>query len=130
MPSLARVMPAISLFMSCFLFCLLARRAFLGVAVAVILEYLLHDFGLEFPVRSLGHLGQVEVLDRIAVGVEFECTAQRSEISLLQRGRNLLLVAKVALDSPYGAIDQHCCVIGLHGIATGYDAIGCLVGGY
>src|ERR1700720_2211682 len=54
-----------------------AGRAILRVTVAVILEHLLHDFGLEFAVGALGDLGQVEVLDRIAVDVELEAAAQR-----------------------------------------------------
>src|ERR1700694_1604370 len=106
MPSLARVMPVISLFIACFLplviwtrFSLretistspenalvgsVARCAILGVTVAVIFENLLYDLGLEFAVGALGDLGQIEVLNRIAIDVEFETAAQRGEISLLQ----------------------------------------------
>src|ERR1700681_1568424 len=102
MPSLARVMPVISLFIACFLPCRyldasssrevvstslenasvrsVARRAILGVTVAVILEDRLHDLGLEFAVGALGDLGQIKILDRIAVDVEFEVAAQRSEV--------------------------------------------------
>src|SRR5579863_3836637 len=111
MPSLARVIPVISLIINCFLpsltrafssevdtgsreenaskqeiqsfgsdsigtdIALVARRAVLGVAVAVILEHLLYDLGLEFTVGALGDLGQIEVLDRIAVDAEFEVAA-------------------------------------------------------
>src|SRR5580704_17649435 len=103
MPSLARVMPVISLFIALFpysrywtrfpartllesaLTCSMARRAILGVAVGIILEHLLDDFGLEFAVRALGNLGQVKVLNRVAVDVELEGAAQRGEVGLFQR---------------------------------------------
>src|SRR5258706_15272045 len=102
MPSLARVMPVISLFIALFSFpsCLVAWRAILGVTVAVILEHLLGDLGLEFAVRAFGDLGKVEILDRIAVGVEFEPAAQRGEVGLLQCGRHGFLVGEVALYRP------------------------------
>src|SRR5882724_12420568 len=99
MPSLERVMPVISLFIACFLpfryldafssretisaslesalVCSVAGRAILGVTVAIILKDLLNDLGLEFAVGAFGHLGQIEVLDRIAIDVEFETAAQR-----------------------------------------------------
>src|SRR6516225_3029763 len=82
MPSLARVIPATSLFIGWLLPCLsvLAGRALLGVAVAIVLEYFLHDLGLEFAVRTFCNLGQIEVLDRIAVGIELEVAAQRGEV--------------------------------------------------
>src|ERR1700721_4857755 len=100
MPSLARVMPVISLVMltSSSNALLVTRHAFLGVAVAVILKHLLHDLGLEFAVGALGHLGQVEILNRIAVDVEFEVTAQRGEIGFLESRRDRLFVGEVALD--------------------------------
>src|SRR5258706_16137416 len=100
MPSLARVMPVISLFIALFpsLIALVARRAFLGVTVAVIFEYLLDDLGLEFAIRALGDLGQVEILDRIAVGVELEIAAQRGEVRLLQGRGHRILVGEVAVD--------------------------------
>src|SRR3974377_1656093 len=110
MPSLARVMPATSVFMSGFLPLTLpaslARRAVLGVAVAVILEHFLDDLGLEFPVRALGDLGQVKILDRIAVGVELEATAQRDEIGLLQRRGHRVLAAEISLHRLHRAVDQ------------------------
>src|SRR5215467_10836444 len=92
-PSLARVMPAISVFMGapCAAFLplsLFARRAILGVAIAIGVEHLLDNLGLEFSVRTLGDLGQVEILDRIAIDVELEVAAQRGELGLLQRGRH------------------------------------------
>src|SRR5881227_3541513 len=98
MPSLARVMPAISVFMMSFPpDCLFGRRAVLGVTVAVVGKHLLDDLGLEFPVRAFGDLGQIEILDRIAVDVELEIATQRSELGLPERGRNGLLVLEVAL---------------------------------
>src|SRR6202790_1197895 len=102
MPSLARVMPVISLFIACFLPLVIwtrfrpanqyplrpktplvgsvARCAILGVTIAVIFENLLYDLGLEFAVGALGDLGQIEVLNRIAIDVKFEAAAQRGEI--------------------------------------------------
>src|SRR6201996_7452517 len=116
MPSLARVMPATSVFMSSTpLSASFGRRAVLGVTVAVFLKDLLHDLGLEFAVRTLRDLGQVKVLDRIAVGVELEAAAQRGEVGLLQRSRNRVLVGKVALHSLHGTVDQQCCIVSLHG---------------
>src|ERR1700731_4525979 len=53
-----------------------ARCAILGVTIAVIFENLLYDLGLEFAVDALGDLGQIEVLNRIAIDVEFEAAAQ------------------------------------------------------
>src|SRR5258708_12885402 len=109
MPSLARVMPVISLFIALFpsLIALVARRAFLGVTVAVIFEYLLDNLGLEFAIGAFGDLGQVEILDRIAVGVELETAAQRGEARLLQRRPHPILVPELALDRLDGAVDQH-----------------------
>src|SRR5260370_34199539 len=104
MPSLGRVMPVISLFivllpsqsfiLTRFLhanryplrsktLCLVARRAFLGVTVAIILEHLLDNLGLEFAIGAFGDLGQVEILNRISVGIEFDTAVQRSEVGLL-----------------------------------------------
>src|ERR1700687_696216 len=103
---------------------LVARCAILGVTVAVILEYLLGDLGLEFAVGAFGNLGQVEILDRIAVGVELESAAQRGEGGLLQRRRDRFLVGKVALDRPDGAVDQHGRIIGLEGIGAGHAVVG------
>src|ERR1700686_3589335 len=80
------------------LVCSVARRAILGVTVAIIREDLLHDLGLEFAIRALGDLGQIKVLDRIAVNVEFEAAAQRGEVRLLQCRRHRFLVAEVAPD--------------------------------
>src|ERR1700733_937425 len=149
MPSLARVMPVISLFIVCFpssryfdavssrestslenaLACLIARRAILGVTVAVILKHLLDDFGLEFAVRTFGDLGQIEVLDRIAVGVELESAAQRGEVGLFQRRDHGILVGKVALDRLDGAVDQLRRIVGLHGIAAGHAVVGGFIAG-
>src|SRR5258708_40080487 len=98
MPSLARVMPAISVFMCCSLPKLFRGRAVLGVTVAVVGKHLLDDLGLEFSVRAFRNLGQIEILDRIAVDVEFEVVAQRGELSLPERGRDGLLFLAGALD--------------------------------
>src|SRR4051812_11449152 len=76
---------------------LFRRRAILGVAVTIVGKHLLDDLGLEFSVRTLGELGQIEILDRIAVDVELEVAAQRSELGLPKRGRDGLLVLEVAL---------------------------------
>src|SRR5258705_11598892 len=131
MPSLARVMPVISLFIALFpsLIALVARRAFLGVTVAIIFEYLLDDLGLEFPIGALGDLGQLEILDRIAVGIELEAAAQRGEVGLLESGGRRILVGEVALDRLDGAVDQHRRIIGLEGVGAGHAVVGGLIGG-
>src|SRR6478672_8514054 len=131
MPSLARVMPVISLFIALFpsLIVLIARRALLGVTVAVIFEYLLDDLGLEFAIGAFGDLGQVEILDRIAVGIELETAAQRGEVGLLESRGHRILVREVALDRLDGAVDQHRRIIGLEGVGAGHAAVGRLVGG-
>src|SRR5215212_9106479 len=88
MPSLARVIPVISLFIALFPSqCLVGRRAILGVTVAVIIENLFDNLGLEFSVGAFCDLRQVEVLDWITVRIELEASAQRAEIGLLERGR-------------------------------------------
>ena len=51
------------------------HHAVFGVGVAVPREHLLDDLGLVFAVRTLGDLGQIEVLDRVMVGVELERAA-------------------------------------------------------
>src|ERR1700761_991469 len=128
MPSLARVMPATSVFMSSTpLSASFGRRAVLGVTVAVFLKDLLHDLGLEFAVRTLCDLGQVKVLDRIAVGVELEAAAQRGKVGLLQGSRDRVLVGKVALHRLDRAVDQQRRVIGLHGIGAGHGVVGGLI---
>src|SRR5437764_9868911 len=58
------------------------HRAILHVRVRIILEHLLHDLGLVLTVGALGDLHQIEVLDRIVVGVELEGAAQRLEVRL------------------------------------------------
>src|ERR1700687_1344276 len=150
MPSLARVMPVISLFIALFpsnryldafssrepvstslenaLGCLIARGAILGVTVAIILEHLLDNLGLEFAIGTFGDLGQVEILNRIAVGIKLETAAQRREVGLFQGRRHGLLVGKVALDRLDGAINQHRRVIGLEGVGAGHAVVGGLVG--
>src|SRR4051812_47109934 len=131
-PSLARVMPMISLFIVILphATCGLVRRlAVLGVAVAVILKDFLDDLGLELAVRALGDLRQVEILDRIAVGVELEGDAQRSEVGLFQSGGDRVLVGEIALHGLDGAVDQHRGIIRLEGVGTGHAVIGGLVGG-
>src|ERR1700729_3396086 len=97
MPSLARVMPVISLFIACsFLKPWLVGDAILGIAVAVILEHFLYDLGLEFAVGAFCHFGQIKILDWITVGIELEAAAQRREVGLLQRRGHRVLVGKVA----------------------------------
>ena len=56
--------------------CLSLHRAVFGVGIAVVREYLLDDLGLVFAVRPLGHLGQIEVLNRIVVVVELISVAK------------------------------------------------------
>src|SRR5262249_22070715 len=68
------------------------HRTILGVRIGVVLEHLLDDLGLELAVGALGDLDQVEVLDRIVVGVELEAPAQRLEIRLHHGGAQHLLV--------------------------------------
>src|SRR6476646_3614187 len=48
----------------------LLQLTLFGVAVALTLENLLHDLGLELAVGTLGHLDEIEVLHRKAIGVE------------------------------------------------------------
>ena len=69
------------------------------MGVGVVLEHLLDDFGLELAVGALGDLDQVEVLDRIVVGVELEAATQRVEVGLLQAARSASLFGDVALVS-------------------------------
>src|SRR5215471_5457159 len=80
----------------------LLHRTILGVRIGVVLEHLLDDLGLELAVGALGDLDQVEVLDRIVVGVELEAPAQRLEIRLHHGGAQRLLT----LDLAHGAVDQ------------------------
>src|SRR5438067_2247759 len=54
----------------------LLHRAVLHVRVGVVLEHLLHDFGLEFSVTALGDLDQIKILDRVVVSVELERPTQ------------------------------------------------------
>src|SRR4051812_14039753 len=58
------------------------HRTILHVRIRVVLEHLLHDLGLEFAVAALRHLHQIEVLNRVMIGVELEGPAQRFEIGL------------------------------------------------
>src|SRR5215472_12771933 len=46
------------------------HRTVLRVRIGVVLEHLLDDLGLEFTVRALGDLDQIEILDRIVISVE------------------------------------------------------------
>src|ERR1700674_614815 len=64
----------------------LLQLAVFGVAVALALENLLHDLGLELAVGALGHLHEIEVLHREAVGVELEWSAHRLEVGLFEGG--------------------------------------------
>src|SRR5215467_10243122 len=52
------------------------HRTILGVRIGVVLEHLLDDLRLELAVGALGDLDQIEVLDRVMVGVELEAPAQ------------------------------------------------------
>jgi len=63
----------------------LFHRAVLGISIGKVREDLFLDLSLEFTICALAHLDQIEVLDRIAVGVELEVAAQRGEVGLLQR---------------------------------------------
>src|SRR3954463_6980425 len=72
----------------------LLERALLRERVAVVLEHLLAQFGLELPVRPLRDLDQVEVLDRVAVGVEAEPAPRRLDVRGPQRLLQLVAVAR------------------------------------
>src|SRR5829696_8996458 len=101
----------------------LARRlAVLRIHVAVVLEDLLDDLGLELAVRALCDLHQVEVLDRIAVGVELERPAGGLEVGLADRRRERLLVGGVAAGRLEGGVDQLRGVVGLHGVGARHVA--------
>src|ERR1700674_152123 len=104
------------------------HRAILDVRVGIVLEHLLDDLGLELAVGAFGDLDQVEVLDRIVIGVEPEAAAQRLEVGLLQRNAQRVLVGEVALDGADRAVDQQRGVIGLECIARRHGAVFLLVG--
>ena len=94
------------------------HRAILDVRIGVVLEHLLRDLGLELAVGALRHLHQIEVLDRIVVGVELEGAAQRLEVGLLQRGAQRVLVVGLAAGRLQRRVDQQRRVIGLERVAA------------
>src|SRR2546423_8364019 len=100
----------------------LLHRAVLGVRIGIILEYLLHNLGLELAVGALGDLDQIEILDRIVVGVELEAAPQRLEVSLHHGGAQRIFVADVALYLPHGAVDQQSRVVGLERVGRRHRA--------
>src|SRR5262249_36235353 len=63
---------------------LLFHRTVFGVRIGEVRENLFVDFGLELAIGAFGNFDQIEVLDRIVVGVELEAAAQRREIRLFQ----------------------------------------------
>src|SRR5262245_16449068 len=63
---------------------LLFHRAILGVRIREVRENLFVDFGLELTIGALGYFDEVEILDRIVVGIELEAAAQRCEICFFQ----------------------------------------------
>src|SRR5215831_11756774 len=75
----------------------LLHRAVLGMDVGVVGKYLLDDLGLELAVVTLGHLDEVEILDRIVIGVEPEVPAQGWETGFHHSGAQRILVRGVAL---------------------------------
>jgi hypothetical protein len=85
---------------------------------------------------ALRHIGltknipgnSLEVLDRIAVVIELEASAQRGEVGLLQCGRDRFLVGQVALERLDGAVDQYGGIVPLHGIGAGHDVVGGFIG--
>ena len=105
------------------------HRAILGVGIGVVLEHLLDDLGLELAVGALGDFDQVEVLDRIVVGVELEAATQRVELGLHHGGPQRLPVRDVTLHLAHGAVDQERRVIGLECVGRGDRAELLLVGG-
>src|SRR5579883_648154 len=71
-----------------------AQRALLGETVGLAAEHLLHDLRLVKTVRPLRRLHQVEILDRVAVGVELEGAARGPEIRRAHRRAQLRLVGR------------------------------------
>src|SRR5215475_8236846 len=63
---------------------LLFHRAVLGVRVREVRENFFVDLGLELAIGAFGDFNQVEVLNRIVVGVELETAAKRCEIRFFQ----------------------------------------------
>src|SRR5262249_61582128 len=55
---------------------LLFHRAIFGVRICEVGENLFFDLGLEFAIRALRNFDQIEILDRVVVGVELEAPAQ------------------------------------------------------
>src|SRR3954452_11545575 len=68
------------------------HRAVFDVRIGIVGEDLLGDLGLVFAIGPLGNLHQIEVLDRIVVGVEPELAAQRGEVRLLHLLAQRILV--------------------------------------
>src|SRR3954447_15871492 len=89
------------------------HRTVLGMGIGIVLEHLLDDLSLELAVGALGNLDQIEVLDRIVVGVELEPPTQRAELGLHHGGPQRLAVGDVTLYLAHGAVDEERRVIGL-----------------
>ncbi len=100
----------------------------LANGVGVVLEHLLHDLGLELAVGALGDLDQIEVLDRIVVGVELEAAAQRGERRPSSAPCAPRPCCEVALGGLHRAVDQHRRVIGLERVGGRHRAVLLLVG--
>src|SRR5207244_3406572 len=103
------------------------HRAVLDVWIGVVGEYLLGDLGLEFAVGALGDLHQIEILDRVVVGVELELAAQRGEIRLHERSAQRVLVVGFATGHLKRRVDQQCGVIGLRRVAARHGVVFLLV---
>src|SRR5205085_4307999 len=79
--------------------------AILDVRIGVVGEHFLHDLGLVLAVGALGDLHQIEVLNRVVVGVVLELAAQRLEVSLHQGGAQRVLVVGFAAGRLESAVD-------------------------
>src|SRR5262245_38850238 len=106
----------------------LLHRAVLDVRIGVVLEHLLRDLGLELAVGALRYLDQVEILDRIVVGVELERAAQRLEVGLGERGSECVLVGGRALGLLQRAVDELRGIVGLERVARRDRVVFLLVG--
>ena len=99
------------------------------MGIGVVLEHLLDDLGLELAVGALGDFHQVEVLDRIVVGVELEAATQRVELGLHHGRAQRLPVRNITLHLTDGAVDQERRVVGLECVGRGDRAELLLIGG-
>src|SRR5262245_19792983 len=64
---------------------LLFHRAILGVRIREVGKNLFVDLGLELTIAAFGNFDQIEILNRIVVGVEPKTATQRCEIRFFQR---------------------------------------------